>query len=169
MTRLRTNEVTFEDESFLIHLGRGGLAAWQVQAHEYGQVILPFTVLRLMDCVLEPTKKAVLKEAAKREFSAVSVNPFLTRASGATFYNTSPMDLKAKAPAYVASRARLTELIPAVVEAFYAEEIGVGHALLLAKLQPAQQEAALASCFREDWGGAAGKAKRIVLPVRHLQ
>jgi len=41
--------------------------------------------------------------------------------------------------------------------------------LLLAKLQPAQQEAALASCFREDWGGAAGKAKRIVLPVRHLQ
>jgi ParB family chromosome partitioning protein len=74
-----------------------------------------------------------------------------------------------KAPAYVASRARLTKLIPAVVEAFYAEEIGVGHALLLAKLQPAQQEAALASCFREDWGGAAGKVKRIVLPVRHLQ
>jgi type I restriction-modification system DNA methylase subunit len=53
--------------------------------HEYGQVILPFTVLRRMDCVLEPTKKVVLKEAAKREFSAVSVNPFLTRASGATF------------------------------------------------------------------------------------
>jgi ParB family chromosome partitioning protein len=74
-----------------------------------------------------------------------------------------------KAPAYVATRARLTELIPAVVEAFYAEEIGVGHALLLAKLQPAQQKAAFASCFREDWGGAAGKAKRIVLPVRHLQ
>ena len=74
-----------------------------------------------------------------------------------------------KLPAYVATRARLTELVPAIVEAFYAEEIGVGHALLLAKLQPAQQEAALASCFREDWGGAAGKAKRIVLPVRHLQ
>jgi ParB family chromosome partitioning protein len=74
-----------------------------------------------------------------------------------------------KAPTYVATRARLTELIAAVVEAFYAEEIGVGHALLLAKLQPAQQQAALASCFREDWGGAAGKAKRIILPVRHLQ
>jgi ParB family chromosome partitioning protein len=74
-----------------------------------------------------------------------------------------------KAPAYVASRARLTELIPAVVEAFYAEEIGVGHALLLAKLQPAQQEAALNNCFREEWSGAGGKAKRIVLPVRHLQ
>ena len=63
--------------------------------HEYGQVILPFTVLRRMDCVLEPTKQAVLKEATKREPSGTSVNPFLTRASGATFYNTSPMDLKA--------------------------------------------------------------------------
>jgi type I restriction enzyme M protein len=27
---------------------------------EYGRVILPFTVLRRLDCVLEPTKKAVL-------------------------------------------------------------------------------------------------------------
>ncbi len=63
--------------------------------HEYGQVILPFTVLRRMDCVLEPTKNAFLKESAKREFSANSVNPFLTRASGATFYNTSQMDMKA--------------------------------------------------------------------------
>src|ERR1700733_5409142 len=63
--------------------------------HEYGQVILPFTVLRRMDCVLEPSKKAVLKEAVKRGHSGTSVNPFLTRAAGTTFYNTSPMDLKA--------------------------------------------------------------------------
>jgi len=63
--------------------------------HEYGQVILPFTVLRRMDCVLEPTKKAVLKESVKRQASATSVNHFLIRASRSTFYNTSPMDLKA--------------------------------------------------------------------------
>jgi ParB family chromosome partitioning protein len=63
----------------------------------------------------------------------------------------------------------LTELAASVVEAFYAEEIGVGHALLLAKLQPEQQEQALANCFREEWSGAGGKAKRILLPVRHLQ
>jgi ParB family chromosome partitioning protein len=74
-----------------------------------------------------------------------------------------------KSPAFVAARLRLTELIPAAVEAFYREEIGVGHALLLAKLQPAQQEQALANCFREDWGGCSGKTKRILLPVRHLQ
>ena len=45
-----------------------------------------------------------------------------------------------KSPAYVAQRLKLTELSPAVVEAFYKDEIGVGHALLLAKLQPAEQE-----------------------------
>lgn len=74
-----------------------------------------------------------------------------------------------KNPSFVAARLRLTELVPAAVEAFYREEIGVGHALLLAKLQPAQQEQALANCFREDWGSGGGKAKRILLPVRHLQ
>jgi len=74
-----------------------------------------------------------------------------------------------KTPAYCAQRVRLTELTAPVVEAFYAEEIGVGHALLLAKLQPAQQEQALANCFREEWNGAGAKPKRILLPVRHLQ
>jgi ParB family chromosome partitioning protein len=74
-----------------------------------------------------------------------------------------------KSPAYCAARVRLTELSAPAVEAFYAEEIGVGHALLLAKLQPAQQEQALANCFREEWSGAGAKSKRILLPVRHLQ
>ena len=73
-----------------------------------------------------------------------------------------------KSPAYVTTRIKLTELSAPVVDAFYAEEIGVGHALLLAKLQPDQQEAALAACFREDWSGA-GKQRRILLPVRNLQ
>jgi ParB family chromosome partitioning protein len=73
-----------------------------------------------------------------------------------------------KHPGYVLSRIRLTELAPAVVEAFSKDEIGVGHALLLAKLQPAQQKEALPHCFREDWGSGS-KAKRILLPVRQLQ
>jgi type I restriction-modification system DNA methylase subunit len=37
---------------------------------EYGKVILPFTVLRRLDCVLEPTKAAVLAEKAKRGIAA---------------------------------------------------------------------------------------------------
>jgi hypothetical protein len=74
-----------------------------------------------------------------------------------------------KNPAYIAARLKLTELAPVVVEAFYREEIGVGHALLLAKLQPDQQEQALAACFKEDWSAGGQKAKRILLPVRSLQ
>ena len=74
-----------------------------------------------------------------------------------------------KTPAYCASRLRLTELVPVVVEAFYREEIGVGHALLLAKLQPDKQEQALAACFKEEWSGGDRKAKRLLLPVRNLQ
>ena len=74
-----------------------------------------------------------------------------------------------KTPAFVASRLKLTELAPVIVEAFYREEIGVGHALLLAKLQPDKQEQALAACFKEEWSGGDRKAKRLLLPVRNLQ
>jgi ParB family chromosome partitioning protein len=73
-----------------------------------------------------------------------------------------------KNPVYVAARLRLVELAPTVVEAFSKDEIGVGHALLLAKLQPEQQEEALAACYQEQYGGT-NKTKRILLPVRQLQ
>jgi ParB family chromosome partitioning protein len=73
-----------------------------------------------------------------------------------------------KHPGYVASRLRLTELAPAAVEAFTKDEIGLGHALLLAKLQPEQQEEALTACWQESYTGGS-KAKRILLPVRHLR
>lgn len=55
---------------------------------EYGRVILPFTVLRRLDCVLAPTKEAVLKEA-----EAGRADPFLVRAAGHNFFNRSPLDL----------------------------------------------------------------------------
>ena len=73
-----------------------------------------------------------------------------------------------KSPAYVTTRLKLTDLAPVVVEAFYAEEIGVGHALLLAKLQPSEQEQALSACFKEVYNGER-KPSRILLPVRNLQ
>ena len=61
---------------------------------EYGKVILPFTVLRRLDCVLEPTKEAVLKEKEKRESARINPEPFLLKKSGLLFYNTSPLDMK---------------------------------------------------------------------------
>ena len=61
---------------------------------EYGKVILPFTVLRRLDCVLEPSKEAVLKEQEKREAAGLNPEPFLLKKSGHLFYNTSPLDIK---------------------------------------------------------------------------
>ena len=61
---------------------------------EYGKVILPFTVLRRLDCVLEGTKDAVLKEYDKRTQAGVNPEPFLLKKSGQLFYNTSPLDMK---------------------------------------------------------------------------
>ena len=61
---------------------------------EYGKIILPFTVLRRLDRVLEPTKEAVLAEEALREAAKLNPEPFLLKRSGQLFYNTSPLDLK---------------------------------------------------------------------------
>ncbi len=61
---------------------------------EYGKVILPFTVLRRLDCVLEATKTAVLAELAIREKAKLNPEPFLLKKSGQLFYNTSPLDMK---------------------------------------------------------------------------
>jgi type I restriction enzyme M protein len=62
--------------------------------HEYGQVILPFTVLRRLDCVLAPTKQDVLGELAAREGTGVNVAPFLLRKAKQSFYNTSQLDMR---------------------------------------------------------------------------
>ena len=42
---------------------------------EYGKVILPFTVLRRLDCVLESSKADVLKELAKRQAAGLNPEP----------------------------------------------------------------------------------------------
>ncbi len=61
---------------------------------EHGKVILPFTVLRRLDCVLAQSKDAVLAEFALRKKANVNPEPFLLKKSGLSFYNTSPLDFK---------------------------------------------------------------------------
>jgi len=73
-----------------------------------------------------------------------------------------------KSAAFIASRLKLVDLVPTAVDAFYANEIGVGHALLLAKLPADQQQQALSACFKEVYNGSQSAA-RILLPVRNLQ
>jgi len=60
---------------------------------EYGKVILPFTVLRRLDCVLEATKPAVLAEFDAKTQAGLNPDAFLLRKAGQSFYNTSPLDL----------------------------------------------------------------------------
>ena len=59
---------------------------------DYGKVILPFTLLRRLDCVLAPTKAAVLAERAAQGDRSFVLDHFLREASGHTFYNGSPLD-----------------------------------------------------------------------------
>lgn len=62
---------------------------------DYGKTVLPFVVLRRLDCVLEPTKAAVLAEFAAKKTLNLPPNAlaeFLVRKSGQSFFNSSPMD-----------------------------------------------------------------------------
>jgi len=60
--------------------------------NQYGRVILPLTVLRRLDCVLEPTKDKVLKKAESLAGGKVgNVDPILNRAAGVPFHNTSKL------------------------------------------------------------------------------
>jgi type I restriction enzyme M protein len=61
---------------------------------EYGKVILPLTVLRRLDCVLEPTKDAVLQRAKALKGQVENVDPILENVAGQYFFNTSPLDFR---------------------------------------------------------------------------
>ncbi len=67
------------------------------KAHEYGDVILPFVVLRRLDLVLEPKKDAVIKqfEQFKKSLNDDQMIPVLRQAAGGlNFYNHSFYDLR---------------------------------------------------------------------------
>ncbi|EGQ9518502.1 SAM-dependent DNA methyltransferase [Vibrio parahaemolyticus] len=70
---------------------------------QYGRVILPFTLLRRLECVLEPSKDAVVTEHERikaMNLPEEAQEKFLLRATqsptqpdGLSFFNTSPMNL----------------------------------------------------------------------------
>lgn len=62
--------------------------------HEYGKVILPFVVLRRLDCALEATKSEVIEKSKSLRDGDVSRDFLLQKASGYAFYNTSPYDMQ---------------------------------------------------------------------------
>ena len=61
---------------------------------QYGRIILPFTLLRRLECVLEPTKAAVLDAAHAHQAKPEAVREkLLLRAAEQPFFNASPLTL----------------------------------------------------------------------------
>lgn len=56
---------------------------------EFGRIILPFTVLRRLECVLEPTRDKVRGQYQAMQASGVDMDLILPATAGATFYNVS--------------------------------------------------------------------------------
>ena len=60
---------------------------------EYGRVILPFVVMRRLDCVLEPKKDEVYELYTKYKDQLDDPSPVILRQVGLPFFNTSKFDL----------------------------------------------------------------------------
>lgn len=84
---------------------------------DYGKVILPFTLLRRLDCVLEPTKKDVLAEYAKRKAEGANLDVYLRRKSKQAFYNVSPFTV----PGLLADSAHVRQNLVAYLGDFSAD------------------------------------------------
>lgn len=70
-------------------------ALWGDFKHtDFARIIIPLLLLRRLECVLEPTKAAVLKEYAKEKDSGLDLDLILPHVSGLAFYNTSEYTLE---------------------------------------------------------------------------
>ncbi|MEZ2741186.1 N-6 DNA methylase [Paenalcaligenes hominis] len=83
---------------------------------EYGRVILPFTVLRRLDCVLADTKQAVIAEYAAKK-NMLGHESFLYRKSGQSFYNAHELDL----PTLLGDQDHIRQNLYAYIQAFSPE------------------------------------------------
>jgi type I restriction enzyme M protein len=62
--------------------------------HEYGDVILPFVVMRRLDCLIEPHKDEVVKQYNELLESGIDdPTPIIKKKTGLNFFNYSPYDL----------------------------------------------------------------------------
>ena len=85
----------FQDKANFIWQVADDILRGVFKQHEYGDVILPFVVLRRLDCVLEKNKDKVIE--AHKKFKDVlpdSSQVLLQAANGSNFYNTSFYDLR---------------------------------------------------------------------------
>jgi type I restriction enzyme M protein len=82
---------------------------------QYKDVMLPLTVLRRLDCVLEPTKEKVLARAAELKGGKVAnAEPILNRIAKASFHNTSKLDF----PKLLGEPDKIAANLTAYIKAF---------------------------------------------------
>jgi type I restriction enzyme M protein len=82
----------FEDKVSLIW-SVADILRGDFKPHEYGQIVLPFVVLRRLECALEATKQKVISRASSLEGKIKDLETILNKESGHNFYNTSPLTL----------------------------------------------------------------------------
>ena len=70
----------FEDKVSLIW-SIADILRGDFKPHEYGSIILPFVVLRRLECALESTKAEVIKQAASLKGKIENVEPVLKKAA----------------------------------------------------------------------------------------
>lgn len=63
------------------------------KGHEYGDIVLPFVVLRRLDCVLEEHKDTVIEQYDKYKSKVDDVTPIILNEINTTFFNHSKYDL----------------------------------------------------------------------------
>ena len=61
--------------------------------HEYGDVIIPFIVLRRLDCIIEPHKEEVISLYQQLKNDIDDISPIIKKKTGLVFYNHSNYDL----------------------------------------------------------------------------
>ncbi len=85
----------FQDKANFIWQVADDILRGTFKQHEYGDVILPFVVLRRLDCVLEERKDAVIETYKKFKDKLPDPEPVLLKATnGLNFYNRSVYDLR---------------------------------------------------------------------------
>lgn len=87
--------VNFQEKANFIWQVADDILRGNFKQHEYGDVILPFVVLRRLDCVLNGSKDEIIKtyEKYKKDLDEEQVKPILLKTSGKNFYNISQYDL----------------------------------------------------------------------------
>src|SRR6202453_3697440 len=154
---------TIEDDKYEVIAGARRLRAAKLAALEE----VPVRIVELSDaaCVETQLVENIQRENAHPLEEAFAFHGLL-HTDGLQYDIASLAAKTGKSPAFVATRLRLVELHPSIAEAFLADEIGVGHALEIAKLPQHEQQRALEAAFHTAWNG--GKETRILRPVRDL-